>query len=181
MDYTCEKGATGNFEPWHEAKLAEETDEERLEREEAERDAMAELEVKTSDAKTEIAVTDALDEIRMRNARLDRAQQLAGHHPAGGNVGLDGEVARQDREDEEASRQAFRTDMDEGVKRVPADDNENDNSIPAGGENASSYSFARSKKKKKDYGSTLGIKRKWFFFLFSDSMAFIGFLRGRQV
>ncbi|KAF9638120.1 putative mrna splicing protein yju2 protein [Lasiodiplodia theobromae] len=53
MDYTCEKGATRNFEPWCEAKLAEETDEERLnrlEREDAERDAMAELELKTSDA-----------------------------------------------------------------------------------------------------------------------------------
>lgn len=163
MDYTCEKGATRNFEPWREAKLAEETDEERLdrlEREEAERDAMAELEMKTYDAKIEFAVADALDEIRMRNARLDRAQRLAEHRPAGGNVGLDDEVARQDREDEEASRQAFRTDINEGVRRVPADDNENDNSIPAGGENASPYSFARSKKKKKDYGSALGIRRK---------------------
>lgn len=75
MDYTCKKGATRNFEPWREVKLAEETDEERLNRlecEEAERDAMAELEVKTSNAKTEMAVADALDEIRMRNARLDR-------------------------------------------------------------------------------------------------------------
>ncbi|KAF9638119.1 mRNA splicing protein Yju2 [Lasiodiplodia theobromae] len=106
-----------------------------------------------------MAVADALDEIRMRNERLDRAQQLAEHRPAGGNVGLDDEVARQDREDEEASRQAFRADMDEGVRRVPADDNENDN-MPAGGENASSYSFGRSKKKKKDYRSALGIKRK---------------------
>lgn len=69
-------------------------------------------------------------------------------------------MAQQDREDEEASRQAFRTDMDEGVRRVPVDDNGNDNSIPTGGENASSYSFVRSKKKKKDYGSALGIRRK---------------------
>ena len=51
MDYECERGAKRNFEPWREAKLNEETEEERLdriEREEAERDAMKELETKAN-------------------------------------------------------------------------------------------------------------------------------------
>src|SRR3954468_23539669 len=64
MDYECERGAKRNFEPWREAKLAEETEEERLDRiekEEAERDAMKELETKVLDAKTEMAIADALD------------------------------------------------------------------------------------------------------------------------
>ncbi|KAI7492061.1 hypothetical protein KC367_g9234, partial [Hortaea werneckii] len=75
MDYTCERGARRNFEPWREAKLAEETEEERLdrlEREEGERDKMVELERKTNDAQMEMRIADALDDVRMRNAMRER-------------------------------------------------------------------------------------------------------------
>lgn len=105
-DYACERGAKRNTEPWRMGR--EETDEERLdrlEREEGERDAMVELETKTVDAKREMAVADALDEIRTRNARVERADRdglEASVAPA-----LDEEAERQEREDAEAARRAF--------------------------------------------------------------------------
>lgn len=77
QDYTCERGAKRSTEPWRRGVDEEETDEQRLDRleaEEEERNAMEELEAKTVDAKREMAVADALDEIRTRNARMERAQ-----------------------------------------------------------------------------------------------------------
>ena len=110
QDYTCERGAKRNTEPWRKVEDEHETDEQRLdrlEREEEERNAMQELEAKTVDAKREMAVADALDEIRTRNARMERANQ------DGAMLG-DAVVARpedelrrrEDEEDEEAYRRA---------------------------------------------------------------------------
>ncbi|ORY71666.1 CWC16 protein, partial [Pseudomassariella vexata] len=106
QDYACERGAKRNTEPW--ARGPEETDEERLDRlekEEEERNAMVELEAKTVDAKREMAVADALDEIRTRNARLERADMY------GAEVALampeDDEAARIEKEDAEAAKRAF--------------------------------------------------------------------------
>lgn len=66
---------------------------------------MVELEAKTVDAKREMAVADALDEIRSRNARLERADrdgvELALPAPE------DDDSTRQEREDEEAAKRAF--------------------------------------------------------------------------
>jgi hypothetical protein len=66
---------------------------------------MVELEAKTVDAKREMAVADALDEIRSRNARLERADrdgvELALPAPE------DDDASRQEREDEEAAKRAF--------------------------------------------------------------------------
>jgi len=68
-DYTCESGATRNFEPWKEnEKLEEQLKEER--REEEEGDAMKALENLTKDSKTEVDILDALDELRSHNAKL---------------------------------------------------------------------------------------------------------------
>lgn len=78
QDYTCERGAKRSTEPWRRGVDDDETDEQRLdrlEREEEERNAMEELEAKTVDARREMAVADALDEIRTRNARLERADR----------------------------------------------------------------------------------------------------------
>lgn len=110
MDYECEKGARRNFEPWREAKLAEETEEERLdrlEREEAEKDVMAEVEKKQLDAKTEMAIADALDDIRSRNARNERMGK--GLEVAADVVRRDKDsvLAQQEAEDAEAARRAF--------------------------------------------------------------------------
>jgi Saf4/Yju2 protein len=121
MDYTCEKGAKRNFEIWRSGKgdEIEETDEQRLdrlEREEAEaeemeeRNAMAELEQKMEDSKREMKIADALDEIRTRNARIERGEK--------GDIGVQEALAgvrdqveddrlRAEREDDEMARRAF--------------------------------------------------------------------------
>lgn len=160
MDYECEKGAKRNFEPWREAKLAEETEEERLdrmEREEAERDAMAELETKALDARTEMAIADSLDAIRTRNARLERSGASAGV-----DVGLekaqterDEARKRQEEEDEEAARMAFRGGTGESVRRVVEEEEGEDDGEQ---KKVEELSFARLKKKKKDFSAALGIK-----------------------
>ncbi|KAF2651281.1 DUF572-domain-containing protein [Lophiostoma macrostomum CBS 122681] len=108
MDYECERGAKRNFEPWREAKLAEETEEERLdrlEREEAEHDAMKELETKVLDAKQEMAIADALDEIRSRNARIEKADKEGVKTDVPDVV--DDTRQREEEEDAEAARRAF--------------------------------------------------------------------------
>ncbi|KAI9653397.1 MAG: hypothetical protein M1821_007062 [Bathelium mastoideum] len=162
MDYTCERGAKRNFEPWREAKLAEETEEERLDRiqrEEEERDPMKELEAKTHDAKTEMAVADALDEIRTRNARLQRAE---GQERGEQNVRerIEEERERQDKEDAEAAKKAFdRVAMMDDIEVEGSDAEEESPRVkqkPA----MPPPTFTRTVKKKKDFGATLGIKKK---------------------
>lgn len=166
MDYEAEKGAKRNFEPWREAKLAEETEEERLdrlEREEAERDAMKELETKTLDAKTEMQIADALDEIRTRNARNERAAK------EGAEVTVtdkrDEEREKQEAEDAEAARLAFMAGTGEKVRRLVEDDAQEDSiptvtpaAVPMGPPPVPT--FQRKPKKKTDFGAKLGIKKK---------------------
>ncbi|KAI1754473.1 DUF572-domain-containing protein [Xylaria castorea] len=184
-DYACERGARRNTEPWRVGR--EETDEERLDRlekEEEERDAMVELEAKTVDAKREMAVADALDEIRTRNARVERADRdglEASVAPA-----IDGEAERQEREDAEAARRIFSArHLDDMIAEEIIDDGEStsasspslpqesDGSISkpkaaptsSGSANGISTdmpppSFKRVVKKKKDHGALLGIKKK---------------------
>lgn len=110
QDYTCERGAKRNTEPWRKVEDEDETDEQRLDRlekEDEERNAMEELEAKTIDAKRDMAVADALDEIRTRNARMERAN----HDGMLGDANLarpDDDVRRrEDEEDEEAYRKAI--------------------------------------------------------------------------
>ncbi|KAL9617626.1 MAG: hypothetical protein Q9160_007592 [Pyrenula sp. 1 TL-2023] len=120
MDYTCERGAKRNFEPWRDAKGKEmqETDEERLDRlqqEEADeqelqqRNAMAELEQKTMESKKEMQIADALDEIRTRNARIERGERGSKEETALMAVKdlAEEERIRAEREDDEAARRAF--------------------------------------------------------------------------
>ncbi len=121
MDYTCERGAKRNFEPWRDtAKMGEvnETDEERLdrlEREEAEeqelqdRNAMEELEQKMMESKREMQIADALDDIRLRNARIERGERGVKEEEALATVRdtVEEERLRAEQEDEEAARKAF--------------------------------------------------------------------------
>ncbi|KAL9576000.1 MAG: hypothetical protein Q9212_007479, partial [Teloschistes hypoglaucus] len=130
MDYVCERGAKRNFEVWRQGvgggeagEGGKETDEERLdrlEREMEERSAMEELEAKVVDAKQEMAIADALDEIRTRNARNERAVAAGA-----GEVGeekefdpADEERMRVEREDEERAKRAFQTESGERVRRI---------------------------------------------------------------
>ncbi|KAI5212131.1 DUF572-domain-containing protein [Aureobasidium subglaciale] len=173
MDYEAEKGAKRNFEPWREAKLAEETEEERLdrlEREEAERDAMKELETKTLDAKTEMQIADALDEIRTRNARNERTAKDGAEVTVVDKV--DDERERQEAEDAEAARQAFLAGTGEKVRRLVEDPEEEGSGIASGPATTTTTStsvsmgpppvptFARKLKKKTDFSAKLGIKKK---------------------
>ncbi len=177
MDYTCERGAKRNFEVWR-SKDGEggETEEERLDRleaeEEMERNAMVELETKTVDAKREMAIADALDEIRTRNARNERA----GKGGEGGLVGVrderDEERERVEREDEEMARRAFMTETGEKVRRIG--DVEEEAAVGDGSgaisveerekEKAKELmpppTFKRILKKKKDFSAALGIKKR---------------------
>lgn len=171
MDYTAERGAKRNFEPWRESKLAEETEEERLdrlEREEAERDAMKELETKTLDAKTEMQIADALDEIRTRNARNERTGKEGAEVTVADRIDEDREA--QERADEEAARLAFLGATGEKVKRVVEEAQDQAIGVTAGPSSSSSGlmgpppvpvpTFQRTIKKKKDLSSALGIKKK---------------------
>ncbi|KAF2865804.1 hypothetical protein BDV95DRAFT_585934 [Massariosphaeria phaeospora] len=146
-DYECERGAKRNFEPWREAKLAEETEEERLDRlekEEAERDAMKELETKVLDAKQEMAIADALDEIRSRNARHERVDKDGIRTDVLPDDAMD--TKQQDMEDAEAARNAFKNplpnigEVDDSAEALPV--------------------FVKKAREKKDFGAALGIKKK---------------------
>ncbi|CAK3839904.1 Pre-mRNA-splicing factor cwf16 [Lecanosticta acicola] len=149
MDYTCEKGAKRNFEPWREAKLAEETEEERLDRiarEEEERDAMKDLEKKTMDAKTEMAIADALDDVRHRNAARERAIK-DGVGVAEVQEVKDDEAEREEREIEEQARLAFQAGTGDKVRRLDAEIEVEKDAAPK----CEAPLFQRMIKKKKDH------------------------------
>lgn len=175
MDYECEKGATRNFEPWREAKDQEETEEERLNRleEEENESAMAKLETKTLDSKRDMMIADALDEIRTRNARMERKDHAEVLETL---LEVKDEEAKrreeEEREIEEAAKKAFSTEDGEWVRRV-VDEDAADSSLPsaklsveAGSSGASNafevLEFKRAIKRKKQPTSVLPglIKKK---------------------
>ncbi|KAH8174134.1 mRNA splicing protein Yju2 [Sarocladium implicatum] len=115
-DYAMVSGAIRNAEPWRNRATEGETDEQRLdrlEREEAEAageeetNAMADLEAKNADARREMAAADALDEIRYRNARINRNEKDGTDYADTIVRSEDEERERQEREDDEAARKAF--------------------------------------------------------------------------
>ncbi|KAL2913866.1 Pre-mRNA-splicing factor cwf16 [Polyrhizophydium stewartii] len=71
-DYVAEHGAVRNFEPWREqSTVQEELDAER--EAEEENNPMRALENRTLESKREMDILDALDEIRAKNAALERS------------------------------------------------------------------------------------------------------------
>ncbi|KAJ5958087.1 CWC16 protein [Penicillium vulpinum] len=121
-DYQCERGAKRNFEVWRDdkdEKYNDETEEQTLDRlekehgekeEQIERDKMAELEDKMLDSKREMQIADALDEIRTRNARIERNEAHGDEALATVQQGLDEEALRAERkaaEDAVAIRKEF--------------------------------------------------------------------------
>jgi len=164
MDYEAEVGAQRNFEPWREGHI-EETDEERLQRLEAEEldiDPMKDLEAKMHDAQRDMAVADALDEIRAQNARLEKAAET-------GEVAtvqdlVDEERQRQEAEDAEAARLVFQKLKANG----PAEDTVEilevttmtDNNIPKIPKTTPAPIFKKIVKPKKNFSAALGIKKK---------------------
>ena len=169
MDYECEKGAKRNFEPWRTQGGKEESEEERLDRlekEEEERGAMKELEMKVVDAKREMKIADALDEIRTRNARNERVEKGG---IEGGVEEKDEESDRMEMEMEEMARRAFMTDTGDRVRRLGEEDEGKGIAGPSMADGESEQkdalampppTFKRAVKKKKDFSAALGIKRK---------------------
>jgi Saf4/Yju2 protein len=168
MDYEAEIGAQRNFEPWRIGRI-EETDEERLQRLEAEEqdiDPMKDLETKMHDAQRDMAVADALDEIRAQNARNEKAAEV-GEVATVQDV-VDDERQRQDAEDAETARLVFQR-----LKESNAADNTTDemveilepttnaaNDIPKIPKTTPAPTFKRTVKPKKNFSAALGIKRK---------------------
>lgn len=161
-DYECERGAKRNFEPWREAKLAEETEEEmldRIEAEELERDAMKELETKVLDAKTEMDIADKLDEIRSRNARHEKVDKDGVRTDV---PDVDDKRKREEEEDAEIARNVFeRRNMPHLGEELIDDDDDDDEvmdlHVPY---EAPAPVFKKRLLPKKDYTAALGIKIK---------------------
>lgn len=175
MDYECEKGAKRNFEVWRQNPGEGngedmETDQERLDRleaEEAEMGVMENLETKVVDAKREMEIADALDEIRTRNARMERAGKKGDVEDLVKQAADEREAERKriESEDEEATKSAFYSEGGERVKKLEAD-SDGDATVDAltkvsiTASEMPPPSFKRAPKKKKDLAGALGIKRK---------------------
>lgn len=99
-DYLAEHGASRNFEPWREVEVLEEED--RLAKlEEEENNPMQTLETRTTDSKREMDIMDALQDLRARNARHERAKVGDGAEQA-----LDVRIeVTEEEEDEERRRE----------------------------------------------------------------------------
>ena len=186
MDYTCEKGAKRNFEPWRniggEANEME-TEEEMLDRLEAEEaaqgGAMEQLEAKVVDAKREMDIADALDEIRTRNARIQRAEGK-GEVDAALEIAeekrraAEAEERRVEMEDAAKARRAFARgmeadgdDSDIKIRNVEGQESSNQGSKGETQEVKETVTddmpppaFKKVMKKKKDFAAALGIKKK---------------------
>ncbi|KAF7543134.1 hypothetical protein G7Z17_g10987 [Cylindrodendrum hubeiense] len=198
-DYMVVKGAVRNMEPWRNKVAEDETVDERLdrlEREEAEaageeeKNAMADLEAKNVDARREMAAADALDEIRQRNARINRSEKDGVDYSDTIIRTEDEERAQQEREDDDAAKRAFaeaRAQMDIVVEDDDAGQEATDSetvsvstpsmsmaesvaSAPVTSVPTTSVaeaesempppSFKRITKKKKNYSAMLGLKKK---------------------
>ncbi|KAJ4008707.1 Pre-mRNA-splicing factor cwf16 [Fusarium irregulare] len=166
-DYVVYAGAKRNSEPWRNREAENENEEQRLdrlEREEAEaageeeKNAMEELEAKNLDAQREMAAADALDEIRHRNARINRSEKEGVDFADTIVRTEDEEREKQEREDGEAAKKAFaaaRAQMQ--MDTIPEE------KAPAVLEpvaSAPAPSFKRVVKKKKDHSAALGLKKK---------------------
>jgi hypothetical protein len=125
-DYTVEHGVSRNFEPWREGReeegqdgkadpLAHLLEEEGIEASDDE-DPMKALERRTEESKREMEVMDALQDIRSRNARMDRVNvddvlQTYLEKGKGKLTAEDVERVQQEEEDEVLVRKFFGRDL----------------------------------------------------------------------
>lgn len=126
-DYTVEHGVSRNFEPWREGKEEEDSknkdplahllEEEGVEESDDE-DPMKALERRTEESKREMEVMDALQDIRSRNARMDRVNvdDVLQHHLDKGKSKVSAEELerlQQEEEDEILVKKYFSRDLAE--------------------------------------------------------------------
>lgn len=167
MDYTCERGAKRNFEPWRDptSKELQETDEQRLDRlereeaeaaEEEERNAMEELEAKMEESKREMQIADALDEIRTRNARIERGEKGGKEEQALLQTRQEANAARirEEEELEEAARLAFTGDNVERARKEEAQEINGSHSPQTGSTNTA-HTFEKVSRPRKSNGVSL--------------------------
>ncbi len=119
---------------------------------------MDELEAKTLDAKQEMAVADALDEIRTRNARNERAG--TDREVTVSIAEKDSEQKRQEQEDEHAARMAFMKRHDALEEVIEDEDGDMELITKEKAVEMPPPTFKRVVKKKKDHAALLGIKKK---------------------
>ncbi|GAA5986450.1 hypothetical protein JCM10908_003759 [Rhodotorula pacifica] len=135
-DYNCEHGAQRNFEPWR--ANDDKKEEDKLARlEEEENDPMAALENKAVDSKREMDILDALQSIKSRNARLERAgkgdsERILEHVSSRTEVGdstvevrlseYEAQRKREEDEDEEEVRRVFGRAYLDGVPDIELDE-----------------------------------------------------------
>lgn len=123
-DYAAEHGATRNYEPWRQNVIPDEEDPvDRLMRqengeEEEEVDPVLALEQRQQESQREMEIMDALQEIRARNARLDKADTdtmlqslLSGKRKMEPQTETEIEEQRAEEEDEEIVRRVFRREV----------------------------------------------------------------------
>lgn len=133
-DYAAEHGASRNFEPWRERSDEQEDDDPlaRLEQEEESEqtvDPMKALEQRTLDSQREMEILDALQDIRTRNARMERVdtdavlQAVQGKRKADEALSAEQLAQRQAEEEDEALvRQYFRREKAGSPAGEPATD-----------------------------------------------------------
>ncbi|KAF8511144.1 hypothetical protein BU17DRAFT_54829 [Hysterangium stoloniferum] len=107
-DYVAEHGAQRNFEPWRDEKAEEEDRLAKLEEEE--NNPMKALENRTTDSKREMDILDALQDIRAKNARIERVGQAQASD-------LLERLGMQEIEDEEDMRKRLEEEEDERLVR----------------------------------------------------------------
>ena len=134
---------------------------------------MAELEAKAYDAEKEMEVENALDEMRMRNARMERKDKEGVSLGQGQKTEAELERERLDAEDMEAAKRAFQNGSGEGrVKRLMDHEDEGNLDVKTDGysvngqreneeviEEKKTHIFSAAKKRKTDYGAALGIRK----------------------
>jgi hypothetical protein len=173
-DYQCESGAKRLHEPWKGSTKPAETEEETMDRliqeeskilELEQRDKMQVMEERMMSSKVEMAVADALDEIQLRNARVERGERRSGGERTAPEKHTLAEEESAEREIDKAAKQAFRTAYGERVRRCfdPEDDDGdllNEISKKPRVLPNSFFKRTRDGKKKDNQHSMLGIKKK---------------------
>jgi hypothetical protein len=131
-DYICERGATRNYEPWRDETKA--FQEMKKDREKIEEDnPMLALENRTLDSKREMDILDALDELKTKNAQLEKVNPDEIISKLYEGKGIEEQLEDiLEQEDEELARSVFRDADGEFIKRV------SENTVKFGVKNQSS-------------------------------------------